>query len=621
MSPHLYPRRVELPTPEHELTRRHFLDGWDASGFDALKYSWGLTGVDQVGNFIWVDVFCYILVVCAFALLVLRFTNMFYKHARHLTVLSNPEKQGYWKLNRTSWWPWLNRHILMAPLHKQKHNATFQISSAIDNGTLPGRWHFIMLVIYGGLNLAWCLALPWSNPESKSVVAALRGRSGTLAALNLIPTVLFALRNNPLIAILKVSYDDFNLFHRWAARITIVEAIVHTACWLHNTIQAQGFAAVANGLRDEGSYGWGMVATVAFTFLGIQAWSPFRHAFYETFLGIHRLMVLVSFVGLWEHLKRHGLPQIPWMYIVFAFYIFEWVARFTWAIYYNFGQKGCQVHVEAMPGEACRVTIKLAREWTPKPGCNVHLYIPRHMGIHSHPFSVAWAYPPAATSKEHKERSLSQLEGGIHPTSPHAPQRTNQISLICRARTGFTRTIYEKACEQPNKSFDAWGFIEGPYGGHHSLDSYGTCLLIAGGVGITHQVMYIKHLLAGAHAGTTATRRILLVWSLPDSESLEWIRPWMDEILRMPGRKKHLRIKLFITKPKGRIEQGSSESVKLFAGRPNWKTLVQEEMNHRVGAMAVTVCGSGGLSDACRAAVRPHVTEGCVDFIEEAFSY
>jgi len=95
----------------------------------------------------------------------------------------------------------------------------------------------------------------------------------------------------------------------------------------------------------------------------------------------------------------------------------------------------------------------------------------------------------------------------------------------------------------------------------------------------------------------------------------------MDTILRMPGRKQVLRIKLFITKPKGRIDQGSSESVKLFAGRPNWKTLVAEEMAHRVGAMAVTVCGSGGLADACRAAVRPHVTDGAVDFIEESFSY
>jgi hypothetical protein len=37
--------------------------------------------------------------------------------------------------------------------------------------------------------------------------------------------------------------------------------------------------------------------------------------------------------------------------------------------------------------------------------------------------------------------------------------------------------------------------------------------------------------------------------------------------------------------------------------------------------MAVTVCASGGMADAVRHAVRPHLTEGCVDFIEEAFTY
>jgi hypothetical protein len=33
------------------------------------------------------------------------------------------------------------------------------------------------------------------------------------------------------------------------------------------------------------------------------------------------------------------------------------------------------------------------------------------------------------------------------------------------------------------------------------------------------------------------------------------------------------------------------------------------------------VCASGGMADGVRAAVRPWMTEGCVDFIEEAFTY
>jgi predicted ferric reductase len=526
------------------------------------------------------------------------------------------EKQTYWETNQTTWWPWLNRHLLQAPLHKKKHNASFQISSAIDNGTLPGRWHMIMLVVYVAMNLAYCLALPWKEPEHAHIIAALRGRSGTLAALNLIPTVLFALRNNPLIPLLQVSYDDFNLFHRWGARICISEAIVHTACWVHNTRTGSGWQAVADGLRDEESYTWGMVASCTFVFLGIQAWSPFRHAFYETFLNIHRFCVMLCFVGLYLHLERHALPQVPWMYLIFIFYGGEWFMRGVYLLYYNVRHnRTSKIRVEALPGEAVRLTIDMAGSWHPRPGCHVHMYMPALALWSSHPFSVAWAYPPTASSKE---LTAATLESGIPRTQS---QSTKQISLICRARTGLTRKMYEKACRAPNTHFNTWGFIEGPYGGHHSLDSYGTAVLFAGGVGITHQVMYLKHLIEGAANGTTATQRILLAWTVPDSECLEWVRPWMDQILRMPGRKRVLRIKLFISRPKGRLDNHASSSVQMFAGRLSADTILEQEMKTRVGAMAVTVCASGAMADSVRAATRKHLQEGSVDFIEEAFTY
>ncbi|CCT61130.1 hypothetical protein [Plenodomus lingam JN3] len=603
MASFLRPRRVEHTNPitNHDLARRHFLSGWDASQFDDLKYSYGLTGVDQVGNYLWVDTFLYLLLGLSALLLSLRVANMWWRHSRHLSAMGNPN-QSYWTTNKTSWWPWLNRHILVAPLWKKKHNAQFQISSAIDNGTLPGRWHSIMLFIYVGLNLAWCVALPYKALDHKATVAALRGRSGTLAALNLIPTVLFAMRNNPLITILQVSYDDFNLFHRWAARITIVEAIVHTVAWMYNTVHGAGWDHVVKGLHTEGSYGWGMVGTVAFTFIGIQAWSPFRHAFYETFLNIHRLCAIAAMIGIYKHLELHTLPQ--------------WILRGLSILYYGFSlKKRSRITVEAMPGEAVRLTIDMVRDWTPRPGCHVHVWMPRLALWSSHPFSVAWA---TTLTPDSKEMTLPTLEGDF--LMPGAPQKSRQISLVCRARTGLTRKMYEKACKAPNEQFTTFGFIEGPYGGHHSLDSYGTCVLFAGGVGITHQVMYMKHLVEGYSHGTTATQKIVLIWTVPSSDCLEWVRPWMDEILRIKGRKQVLRIKLFISRPKGRIES-SSETVKMYSGRPNAAALIEEEVRNRVGAMAVTVCASGGMADGVRFAVRPWLTEGCVDFIEEAFTY
>ncbi|KAF2277187.1 uncharacterized protein EI97DRAFT_449923 [Westerdykella ornata] len=610
------------PYPRPGRHAAEFLKGWDTDDNDRLRYSFGLTGVDQKGNFLWVDVFGWMLLVVALATLALHICNMGWRQMRQLSVMGQPSRQAYFKDNKTRWWPWIQRHILTAPLWKKRHNRTFQLSSAIENGTLPGRWHTIVLAIYVGLNIAWCCILPYGE-ERAEVIAALRGRSGTLAALNLIPTVLFALRNNPLIPLLQVSYDDFNLFHRWGARITIAEALVHTASWVANTKNGGGWKHVAAALRDESSYGWGMVGTIAFVFLGIQAWSPIRHAFYETFLNIHRLCVLAALVGLYLHLAQHKLPQLPWMWVVIIMWSVE-VAMRMFRVYYNSLRltRASHITVEAMPGEAVRVTVDLQRPWYPRPGCHVHIYMPAMNPLlpwTSHPFSVAWAAIDEPSHKEMADVGLPTLEG--QPLAPHGPRPSRQISLICRARTGLTRQLYDKAANSEHTMFTTWGAIEGPYGGHHSLDSYGTVLLFAGGVGITHQVMYLQHLVKGFEASTTATQKLLLVWTVPESECLEWVRPWMDEVLRLKGRKKVLRVMLFITRPKKKLENVNSSSVKMFAGRPKMVPLLEEEVRNRVGAMAVTVCGSGAFADDVRGAVRPFLDKGSVDFIEEAFTY
>jgi predicted ferric reductase len=209
-----------------------------------------------------------------------------------------------------------------------------------------------------------------------------------------------------------------------------------------------------------------------------------------------------------------------------------------------------------------------------------------------------------------------------HPTFLPRDANVTSLSLIIRARTGMTRQMYNAAAAAPSRTFTTWGAIEGPYGGHESLSSYGTVILFAGGVGITHCIGYIRHLLQQYQAGTTSTRKILLVWSVPTTESLEWVRAWMDTILRMECRREVLRIQLFVTKPRHRGEVVSSTgSVQMFPGRCNPDTILKREVPERIGAMGVTVCGPGAFADSVRAACRGVVREVQLDFVEEAFTY
>lgn len=514
--------------------------------------------------------------------------------------------------------PWVKRHVVYAPIFGKRHNRELQISSVVNVGTLPSRFHSALLLAYISTNIAYCVKLDYSQATA-ACWAELRGRAGELATLNLIFCVLFAIKNSPLIWILRVSYDTFNLLHRWTARIVILEAVLHTVAWFVNSAELNGWKATAHSLTQSPFISWGTVGTASLLIILLQAWGPIRHAFYEVFVNAHRLLALAAILGTHIHLEKGQLPQTTWIKIVWGLWIFEFVFRLARIFWFNISRHArTKVTIEAMPSEACRVTFDLVRPWTFSPGAHVHVWFPSFWSsfMSSHPFSVAWTeqHTIAGEFSEKLPTSEKDLD---------SPDKTRtSVSLVLRARTGLTRRMFEKASKAPMKTISVWGLLEGPYGGHESLDSYGTALLFAGGVGITHQINFIKHLVRGCEEGTTATRKVVLVWSVPNTEALEWVRPWMDEILKMKGRREVLKIMLFITKPKSQQEVISGTgTVQMFPGRCSPQAIIDKEILDRVGAMCVTVCGPGAFADSVRQATRRRVQVGQIDFVEEAFTY
>ena len=424
-----------------------------------------------------------------------------------------------------------------------------------------------------------------------------------------IPLFLMAGRNNPLLPLLAISFDTFNLLHRWFGRIVVLEAIAHIAA--HYASKSQAGPVALNAALKATLSGYrlpGFVAICSLVAASIQASSPFRHAFYETFKIIHLLLAIATVIGTWYHLVGMGsFPRLSYLIAAIVVWVFDRVARMARLAHYNLGSGGARAVIEALPGNSARVTVSLARPWHFVPGQHAYLYMPSISMLQSHPFSVVWAEQPV---------------GNDGDDQPAVKARSNMmVSFVIRARTGFTNTLYQRAVAAPDGVLETTCWVEGPYGGIHQLDSYGTIMLFAGGVGITHQVPYMRSLLAGYSNGTVATRRITLVWIIQSPEHLEWIRPWMTEILAMEKRREVLRIMLFVSRPRSTKEIHSpSATVQMFPGRPNIDTLLGIETDQQIGAMAVTVCGPGALSDEVRRAVRVRKRNTTVDFIEEAFS-
>lgn len=529
-------------------------------------------------------------------------------------------KQSYWKWKQWSWMPGLKKHLIYAPLWNKRHTKELRLSNALNVGTLPSRFQSLILGILLASNIAYMFQLDWMSKNKYAFCAEVRGRSGTLALVNMVPLVICVLRNNPLIRLLKISFDTYNLLHRWIGRMVVIETVIHTVAWAVVQVADGGWESVWAKVLHNQFIASGAAGTLCMVILAVLATGPIRHAFYETFLNTHIAFAWIIFVCTLIHCISPqlpgGLPQLPWMIAIVLMWLTERLIRVVLLVYCNMSERGyTTATVEAMPGEVSRVTMDLPRFVDIKPG--THAYI-RFAGINpweNHPFSIAWVkHHPDPTRLPTEEKELVAKEKMVKTT----------VSFIIGAQTGMTRKLYDAALSSKHPAIRMRAAFEGPYAGHHCLDSYGHVVLFAGATGITHQLSYLKPLLEGYHKGIVSVRRLTLVWIVREQEAMTWCSAWFNEILMMPGRKDILSLKMFITRPAKKLENiiSPSRSVQIFPGRPNIRMLVRKEVQEQMGAMCVTVCGPGSLADDVRAVTREVQDEGTVvDFLEESFSW
>jgi hypothetical protein len=589
------------------------------------SYATGLTGVNQGMNNTFKDTLWWSLGVLAMLILVFRIGERIKHHWRHLAAMNvSAEGQAYWRKNQSSWWK-LKKHVLYAPLGKKRHNREIRLSSAMNMGTLPSRFHTILLGGYILSNFAYCAALNYTELDKYSIVAELRGRTGVLAVVNMIALVILAGRNNPLITILQISFDTYNLLHRWMGRIIVLESVIHTIAWAYVKHAATGWSGIGSMIASTPFISWGTVGTSAMLLILTTSLSPVRHAFYETFLNVHIILAFTAMIAVYIHCHVAKLPQVPCIQAVIILWFADRVARMFRILYCNWSlQKGwTNASITALPGGATRVTMHLPKQLSIKPGTHAYLRFATLNAWESHPFSIAWVdHIHTNTTLPSNEKDFPSDTGSGVSKPIDTANTTTDVSFIIHSQTGLTKRLFDKANICSPRTLTLRAALEGPYAGHHSLDSYGHCVLFAGSSGITHQIPYVRHLITGFNAKTIATRKICLVWIVRDHEHLEWVRPWMDLILRMEGRRDILTIKLFVTRPKNPREIVSpSATVQMFPGRPNVGLILGNEVKEQVGAMCVTVCGPGGLADNVREVVREVQDQGVVDFIEESFTW
>lgn len=74
-------------------------------------------------------------------------------------------------------------------------------------------------------------------------------RTGTLSLVNLSLAILFAGRNNVLIAVTGWSQTAFLTFHRWAARVAALQAVVHSVVYTMSYLEPGSGGYVAEAAK------------------------------------------------------------------------------------------------------------------------------------------------------------------------------------------------------------------------------------------------------------------------------------------------------------------------------------------------------------------------------------
>ncbi|KAJ5115192.1 hypothetical protein NUU61_000951 [Penicillium alfredii] len=535
----------------------------------------------------------------------------------------------------------LKKHFFYAPVWGNRHSREFRMFR-LHMGSPPLRLEMILLLVYLSLNFIFMVVtVDWWKDFSEKMFQ-LKYAAGHLAVMNTPGLVLSAGRNNPLMPLLGLSFDAFNFMHRWVGRVIAANAIVHMGSVLANQAYVNGTDYILYTIWRMPFYIYGLVALLGFVFIFLQSLSPVRHSFYELFLHLHIALAIMSFVALWYHLKN--LLQQRVLLGTLILWGLDRAGRLGLLIWRNCGRRFTTATVEALSGSVARVDVAVSRPWSFRPGQYMYLYMPCLGLWTSHPFTVAWTSSKATSLDLDEKRSSSDSFAALIGGS-----QTTTMSVLIKGQDGFTKKLLQKVEESPEGRIKAMALAEGPFGGIHSLASYGSLLLIAGGIGITHPMSYLHEVVNTFAARRTATRKVHLVWMVRSLDHLEWIQGWMTAILGhsalnssahsngqtyLPFGELMLSVQIFVTAHKDTVEEyistpdtpwtqsaPASVPISVHHGKPCFPSLLENEKAEQVGALAVSVCGPGGLGDSVREAVRSVQGEKTVDLFEEAFSW
>lgn len=440
-------------------------------------------------------------------------------------ILAIKKWLNQWKLTR-----WLRCHVSLPALLNGQHTRTNRLM-----GVIPTRFesiilfcYFVLVVIGESVNYEVIQHnVYWPNKRDQ-VSRYIGDRSAIIAMFIIIPTYLFAGRNNILLWLTGWKQSTFYIFHKWLARTAIASSLVHTFAMLLNVY----WCHTIHRRKYTQYWRWGSVAMVAGAVMLFQSLPFIRSHWYELFLYGHIILALFFLIGVWIHLHELGYAQ--YAYATASIWVFDRVIRIL-----RIGSFGIRfAHITVADSETILMTIpEVITMKRPTPGSFGYVYfLSDWCFFQSHPFCIL------------------QREDGT-------------IVFSIKVKNGVTKRLYNNLVSSPNGTRVVKVALEGFYGEYKPVHAYDEVVMVSSGSGMLGPLEYVKDIQRRKLEGESQTRFVKFYCIVRHWEGIKWLLP---ELTRL-GDLEYVHPVIYVTQPEtGKIELDqtvlSSKSSSSFGG-------------------------------------------------------
>ncbi|KAI2639318.1 ferric reductase like transmembrane component [Xylaria nigripes] len=402
----------------------------------------------------------------------------------------------------------------------RKHRFTFSSLAVLAVG--------LIALAFSSLFVFLTQPLYWQSIQYGSPPVAIR--AGMIAVAMTPWIVATSMKANLLTLVTGIGPERLNVFHRWAGYLCLFLSLIHTIPFFVQPVWDDGGLQIYAKLFPQGSgviYGTGIACLVPLGWLCVASMPFIRRIAYEMFIMLH-VPVGILYVGvLFWHTKNY-LATWNYLYATIAIWVVCYIYRLSklnwikpWSGSFLVGDEAA---ITLMTENAIKVTIPTHMRW--EPGQFVYLRMPGISLLDNHPFTI------------------SSLCSDDFPSEYGESYR--DCTLVFKPYGGFTRRVLETAIEKgPFHTYRA--YLDGPYGGmRRELAAFDTCILIAGGSGVTAMMSQLLNLIKRMRDGKAITKKVVVVWSLKRLEAMDWFREEL-RICRDSAPPESVTCKFFVT--------------------------------------------------------------------------